>query len=142
MNPSEILSASIYLRPKSKVASSNHKNPYVNFQANEKLSREEFVKQFSADKSELEIVMNFAHKYNLNILETDASRRIVKVSGTVEQMNSAFGVDLVIFEFDKEQYRGYNGFIYLPNDLANVIDGVFGLDNKQYKKSTHLEILL
>jgi kumamolisin len=53
------------------------------------------------------------------------------VSGTVAQAAGAFAVDLGRYESPEESYRGREGPIYLPNDVADVVHGIFGLDNRR-----------
>src|SRR5689334_64717 len=54
------------------------------------ISREEFADTFGASKSDIDVVVSFARTHGLEIEETSEAKRIVKVSGTVEQMNRAF----------------------------------------------------
>ena len=32
---------------------------------------------------------------------------------------------------EREVYRGYEGYVHLPEDVAHVVEGVFGLDNRR-----------
>ncbi len=59
------------------------------------------------------------------------ARRSVLATGTVEQMNAAFAVELGTYESSTERYRGRSGLVYPPEELAGVIVGVFGLDNRR-----------
>ena len=45
-------------------------------------------------------------------------------------MNQAFAVDLGRYESPAGAYRGREGAVHLPDDLADVVVGVFGLDNR------------
>ena len=77
----------------------------------------------------------------MSIVKTHAARRTVVVSGSVEQMSKAFAVALGRYEHTVvrhkrarpqiEAYRGRDGFIHVPKDLAKMIVGVFGLDNRR-----------
>jgi subtilase family serine protease len=75
------------------------------------------------------VVTDFAEAAGLKIVETDAARRLVQVSGTVAQLSKAFSVELALYRSAKESYRGREGAIHLPN--ADVVEGVFGLDNRR-----------
>jgi kumamolisin len=109
-----------------------------------RLSETEFVSKFGASDEDIDKVKDFAVKNDLKIEETNAARRSIVVSGTVDQMNKAFGVSLGIYEHEtsrsqkvrpsEETYRGRDGFIHIPKDLAEVIVGVFGLDNRRVIK--------
>src|SRR6202043_3080501 len=58
------------------------------------LSSEEFERRFGADLADVEAVTGFATEAELQVDEIDLARRNVVLSGTVEKMNKAFGVEL------------------------------------------------
>jgi hypothetical protein len=95
------------------------------------LSREEFAQRYGASPDDLKVVTAFAASHGLKVLSTSAARRLVQLSGTVEHMNTAFAVELGRYQSDKETYRGREGSIHLPNHVADVVEGVFGLDNRR-----------
>jgi kumamolisin len=98
------------------------------------LSREEFEKQYGADPASIAMVESFARENGLTVKETSAARRTVILSGTVAAMNKAFGVELKQYEHPGGQYRGRTGSIHLPTNLHDVVEGVFGLDNRPQAK--------
>ena len=49
-------------------------------------------------------------------------------------MNKAFAVDLGTYETPDEKYRGREGPLYLPVTIINIVEGVFGLDNRKMVK--------
>jgi kumamolisin len=95
------------------------------------LSREEFAERYGADPKDLAQVADFARSHGLKVVETSVPRRIVVASGTVAQMNSAFGVDLGSYQSPTQTYRGREGYVSVPASLAGIVEGVFGLDNRQ-----------
>ncbi|MGC1932611.1 MAG: protease pro-enzyme activation domain-containing protein, partial [Candidatus Nitrosopolaris sp.] len=95
------------------------------------VSRGDFAAQYGASQADLDLVTDFARSHGMNILETSAAKRIVKVSGTVEQMNDAFGVKLCYYSSPTGPYLGRDGKIFLPQAVADVIEGIFGLDNRR-----------
>jgi subtilase family serine protease len=64
----------------------------------------------------------------LSVVETSAARQTVVLSGTVGQMNAAFGVNLGHYQTADQEYRGREGFIHVPVKLANIVD-FFGATN-------------
>jgi len=64
------------------------------------------------------------------VVQEDAARRTVVLSGTVAQVNEAFGVDLQQFEHAGGSYRGRTGPISVPEELHGVVEAVLGLDNR------------
>ena len=47
-----------------------------------------------------------------------------------EQMAAAFDVRLQQYEHDGGTYRGRSGAVSVPGELAGVVEGVFGLDDR------------
>ena len=95
------------------------------------LSREEFAALHGAAPEDLQAVVDFAQSHGLDVVETNAARRVVQVSGTVAQVSEAFAVTLHRYEWQGESYRGREGYIHLPNNLADIVEGVFGLDTRK-----------
>ena len=52
------------------------------------------------------------------------------LSGTVARMSAAFGVTLGEYRDGGATWRGREGFVHLPADLAPIVEGVFGLDDR------------
>ena len=109
-----------------------------------RMSSDEFAAKYGAAPDDLRKVTEFANAQGLQVVETNPARRSVVVSGTVAQMNKAFAVTLGHYQHtivrgrdgkpQIESYRGRDGFIHVPNDLADIIIGVFGLDNRRITK--------
>jgi kumamolisin len=95
-----------------------------------RLGREEFARQFGADPGDLAAIKTFATSHGLAIVQEDAARRTVILSGTVAQFNEAFGVTLERFEHDGGSYRGRTGSVQLPDELRGVVEAVLGLDDR------------
>lgn len=94
------------------------------------LSRAAFAAQFGAAPEDLAAVEAFAQQHGLQVLRTDATRRLVSVSGTVAQLGAAFAVELQQYEHPAGNYRGRVGGITLPEHLHGVVTAVLGLDNR------------
>jgi kumamolisin len=108
------------------------------------LSSDEFAARFGASAEDIQQVTELANSHGLVVTNTNAARRAVTVSGTVEQMSKTFAVELAYYDHDvtrrhsespqTERYRGRDGFIHVPRDVADLIIGVFGLDNRRITK--------
>jgi kumamolisin len=98
------------------------------------LTSDEFAERFGADPVDLQAVADFAAQGDLRVEETDAARRIVVLSGTVEQMNKAFGVALQKCEEGGRAFRVREGSISVPETLGAIVTGVFGLDERPQAK--------
>ena len=95
------------------------------------MSREEFAATYGADPADIARVEAFATSHGLTVEETSIPRRTVVLAGTVAQVGEAFGVDLGHYRVGETSYRGREGHVHVPADLAPLVEGVFGLDNRQ-----------
>jgi kumamolisin len=95
------------------------------------LTRKQFAHRYGADPDDIASVVAFASENNLTVKETSAARRTVILSGTVAAMNQAFGVQLKQYQHPTAgQFRGRTGTVNIPAEMQDVIEGVFGLDNR------------
>jgi kumamolisin len=110
-----------------------------------RLPEAQFAEKYGAAEDDLAAVSRFAEAAGLEILDRNAARRSIVVSGTVAQFNAAFAVTLNTYRHQvrrspldaeplTESFRGYDGFISVPEDLADAIIGAFGLDNRRITK--------
>jgi hypothetical protein len=67
----------------------------------------------------------------MTVTATSIAGRTVTLSGTVSQMSQAFAVDLGHYKSEDSDYRGRDGFVYVPRELSAIVRGVFGLDNRR-----------
>ena len=103
------------------------------------LTREEFARLHGASTADLEKIRAFATQYGLKVVSEDRARRIVKLSGTVRDFNTAFGANLRRYEHSSGTYRCRTGSLTIPADLESIVEGVFGLDNRPQAK-THFRL--
>ncbi|HZK99382.1 MAG TPA: S53 family peptidase [Caulobacteraceae bacterium] len=94
------------------------------------LSREEFAARHGADPADAAALKAFADGFCLAVADEDLPRRTVVLSGTVAQFNRAFDLSLRRIEHPAGTFRGRTGAIYLPEDLAGVVEAVLGLDDR------------
>ena len=134
-NPNETVDVTIRLRSRA------GKKPIVSADAYTKpiedrtiLSRKEFEQRHGADPESIARVETFARQRKLTVKEKSAARRTVILSGTVTAMNEAFGVELKEYDHPIGKYRGRTGAIHLPTELHDIVEGVFGLDNRPQAK--------
>jgi kumamolisin len=126
VDPAQELSVSVYLRPAQPITPE-----LVAAQPRgEALSREEYAAKYGATPEDIAKVKALAEQYGLSVVEADAARRVVVLSASAEAISQAFGVSLVSFEHAGGSYRGYEGTITVPADVASVINSVHGLDDR------------
>ena len=131
-DPHEQIKISVLVRPrqtlpspasaKELTATLPHKRKY--------LTREQFAASYGANPGDIGKVEAFAHQHNLTVAEVSAARRTVVLAGTIAALSAAFGVYLAKYQHPDGDFRGRTGPIYIPEDLAGIIQGVFGFDNR------------
>ncbi len=104
------------------------------------MTHEEFATAHGADPADLEKVEQFAHEHGLDVVEISPAQRRVVLSGRAADLSAAFGVSLARYRLGREIYRGRKGPVRIPEELAPIIEGVFGLDNRP-QAQPHLRLL-
>jgi kumamolisin len=91
-----------------------------------------FKARYSAAADDAAKVRNELEKLGLHVYDVSCPTRSMHVRGTVQQLNDAFQVTLGTYQSDDQgQFRGREGYIYVPAPLAEIVTGVFGLDDRQ-----------
>jgi len=123
-SPHQLIEISVILRHRQTMNLSQHRGQI--------LSHSDFVKNYGADPNDVEQIRQFARDNNLEVLTRgdELHRRTVTMAGTAADMEKAFSVELVGFEHPDGTYRSHTGPIQVPDTLASMIQGVFGLDNR------------
>ncbi|WP_395062302.1 protease pro-enzyme activation domain-containing protein [Paraburkholderia silvatlantica] len=116
----------------------------ANDPAAQPVSREAYERRFGASAADIERVRQFANAHGLTVDQADASARRVVLSGTVQQYNAAFGIDLQRFEHQvgktTHHFHQPSGPLHLPEDMHEVVTAVVGLDNRA-KAQPHFRIV-
>jgi kumamolisin len=94
------------------------------------LAREQFAALYGAAPEDVRAVERFALDCGLLVLEANLARRSVVVEGTSADVAAAFEADLRRFESPAGSFRGRVGELTIPTELAPVVLGVFGLDER------------
>jgi kumamolisin len=99
------------------------------------LSHDAFIAAYRASDDDLDQVAAFAQQHGLQVVARSPERRSVVLAGPVAALERAFGVRLARYEIPGGHYRGRTGAVHVPAALADVVEGVFGLDNRRLGKS-------
>ncbi len=85
-----------------------------------------------AHPNDIVALEKFAHDHQLTVVESHAESRRVRLSGSADAIQKAFGVSLSHYEVASSglKYRGRTGSISVPEGLAPMIMAVLGLDNR------------
>jgi kumamolisin len=93
------------------------------------LTRTELADLYDPGEDRFELVRAFARAHDLKVVEVSRARHDVVLEGSVRALNRAFGVTLHHFSHEHGRYRAYEGSIQVPQELADVVEGILGLDD-------------
>jgi len=85
----------------------------------------------SARQAGLDRFAEFARTEGLEVVGVNASQRSIVISGTAAQMSGFFAVQLGLYESPEGAYRGFEGPLHLPAGLAELVDNVTGLAERE-----------
>ncbi len=95
------------------------------------MTREDFSATHGAARTDMLAVENYALACDLVVCEANFARRSIVVEGTLGALAIAFGTTLQTYRAnDGSIFRGRIGLLSVPAPLADIIVGVFGLDDR------------
>ena len=83
-----------------------------------------------AYRDDIRLIADFAAANGLTVVMADAARRLVKLSGPARRMEQAFRTSLHRYRGPQQEFRGRSGVLHLPQELANIVELVLGLDTR------------
>jgi kumamolisin len=95
------------------------------------MTRQELAAQYGATKADIEKVSEVFAKFGLQTVDSSEASRTVRLSGTVADMEQAFVVKLFNYAHPNGNYRGRVGALHVPPEVKDIVQGVFGLDNRR-----------
>ncbi len=120
--PDEPIEVSIYLRPRD--ATATPPAGEADARAALRADREH------AYRDDIRLVADFAAANGLTVVMADAARRLVRLSGPASRMEQAFRTSLHRYRGTEQEFRGRSGVLHLPQELANIVESVLGLDTR------------
>ena len=131
-DPNEVVEVTVVLRSKgagTQISSSREMSAQP-LKERRYLSREEFATANALNPDDLAKIEDFAHEHGLTIVNVSPESCSISLSGTVTELSEAFGTKLSMYDSPTGKYRGRVGPVQVPADLASIIVGVFGLDDR------------
>jgi kumamolisin len=98
------------------------------------MTREQLATEYGADPADMEKVKTVLGSFGLRVLRELPAGCSIRVGGPAAAVETAFGVRLFHYAHSSGNYRGRRGEVQVPAELAGVITGVFGLDNRKMVK--------
>ena len=129
VDPNERIEVSVYLRAPAPGDLANNIREQIQHQG-KPLTRAEYAASQHAAPEDLAKVEEFAREHDLTIVETDPASRKVVLAGTTAALSAAFATELQSYEYQGATFRGRIGPLHLPEQLDQIVVGVFGLDNR------------
>jgi kumamolisin len=94
------------------------------------LTREDFEARHGAHPDDMETIRGFAVAHGFQVIQANAARRTVTLSGTAAQFERALSTKLSHFIHGGGSYRGHQGALHLPEELQSIVTSVIGLDER------------
>jgi kumamolisin len=138
VDPHERIEISVYLRDPAADEHSGGIGAHARHPG-QQLSRAEYIALHSASPQDLAAIEKFAHEHHLHVIEVNPASRKVALAGTVGHLSAAFATELHHYEHEGRRFRGRSGYLHVPSAIEAVIDGVFGLDDRQ-QASPHFRV--
>jgi kumamolisin len=120
----EIITVSVYLKPGGDTPGAMAAHDIAQGRAALRQARQ------SAHADDFAAISGFAAEAGLDVIETDATRRLVKLQGSVSALEQAFGTELHRVEVDGKMCRARTGALHLPVEIADRVVAVLGLDTR------------
>jgi kumamolisin len=123
-NAHTVISVSVKLRRKNAL-------PMLTGRPAVAMTRQGLAEQFGAAQSDIDAVVQAFTPFGLRVVDTNPATRTVKLSGPVSAMELAFQVKLFNYTHSSGDYRGRVGAVNVPTAVKDIVQGVFGLDNRR-----------
>ena len=129
VDPHEPIEVSVYLRDPAPSSPAGNISEYAQHPG-PRMTRAEYIAAHSATPDDLAKVETFAREHQLTVVEKDPVSRKVVLAGTADAMTKAFATELQRYEYEGGTFRGRTGPLHIPNELDQIVVGVFGLDDR------------
>ena len=94
------------------------------------LTRAQLAEEHGASAEDVRAVEDVAHEHGLTVRDASPEERAVRLRGRAGAMQDAFGVLLNRAEHPGGTFRQREGSVEIPGSLADIVTGVFGLDDR------------
>jgi kumamolisin len=94
------------------------------------LTHAELEQRFGTSSEDMDRIEAFAEDHGLDIVRRHPASCTVVLAGPLHALMRAFGVSLTQYHSPHGAYRGRTGPVFVPEEIAPLVEGVFGLDNR------------
>ncbi|GGF33972.1 kumamolisin [Aliidongia dinghuensis] len=125
VDQTQLLTVSVYLRP--------HAKPPLGA----RLDHAGFARDYGARPANVARIERYAADHGLMVADVDPARRLVRLAGTVDALCRAFRTKLDRYGVGAGEHRGRSGPLYVGDDIADLVLGVFGLDDRPQARAQY-----
>lgn len=93
------------------------------------LTSDEFTEMFAPTQEDYDKVIAYAKSAGMNVVNTHPNRTLLNVSGVAQTIQSAFNVNLNVYQANNRKFHAPDKEPEVPAHIASVINGIVGLDN-------------
>jgi len=129
LDDSQVITVTVMLRRRAEVPTELVEGPQT-------ISTSELGDRYGADPADAQLVSEVLGSYGLTVTETHLASRRLMVSGTIAQMQAAFGTTLSAVTSPHPdgsgdvQHRYRTGSLSVPARLSGIVTAVLGLDDR------------
>jgi kumamolisin len=129
LDDSQVITVTVLLRRRAEVPTALVEGPQT-------ISTSELGDRYGADPADAQLVSEVLGSYGLTVTETHLASRRMMVSGTIEEMQAAFGTTLTAVTSPHPdgsgnvRHRYRTGSLSVPAQLSGIITAVLGLDDR------------
>lgn len=83
--------------------------------------------QYAGD---IALIKSFATEAGLTVSAVEPARRLIKLVGPADKVQKAFQTKVANYHDGKTAFRGRSGALYLPENIAPIVEAVLGIDDR------------
>jgi kumamolisin len=99
-----------------------------------RMTRDQLAARHGAAAADVDRLVRFARDHGLDVVTKDMARRSVVLAGPAEKLFAAIQTKAGNYEHEGRRFRGREGAIHLPAEIVDVVEGVFGIDDRPVAK--------
>lgn len=137
-DPNEVIDITVHLARKGSDAELKAVIADVASGKRRPLTAKKFERKFGARQKDIQSWCQFASEHGLTVLETDCAMRTVKLSGTTNDMKSAFKTEIAaVMHGDGLVYRARTSTYSVPEHLVNRTVAILGFTSLPKVETRH-----
>jgi kumamolisin len=105
--------------------------PAITGRPKDTITHAQLADRYGASDADIQKVVEVLGKFGLKQSDVNQGARSIRLQGTISSMEEAFQVKLFNYAHTGGTYRGRVGSVQIPAELQGIVQGVFGLDNRQ-----------